>query len=410
MTTTFLETAWPSTNARFSYLSLVGVFLLVTVGLVLTWVKYAPLAKMVARATTTSEKNKIPPSTLYVEPVPDTFKWYDEKPMRSYPFKDKEYKLTMGIRSLDFSEWLLIEDTYLDRIAEKQKIVTNNHPAYPSDKDLKASTVFSSPEGEPALRELYDMVINYMCQKYPMYFVSNTDGSILNKITGESVPSTATDVEDPETLLLTLSRTIEEDFIILLKDETKKDEEYGLEYYFKAGVFAFAAGFDPKDKFNQPLTSIHGPIPGYEQKLKTSMNRFFDRIQPGNFVTRSNFSIQTHKKLFVDDENKGYHLTEEELNKVIPFESLDFDSQVNYRSERQTLTKLPHTGAVLFTIRTYLHPLSKFKNDIETAQVLKGAINKFPPDLARYKNIVQPRPAVTRYFDELKAELAGAPV
>lgn len=339
-------------------------------------------------------------SIFKVEPVDSTFDWETEKPLSSYPFKDKEYKLTMGISTLAPKDWLLMEDTYLGRIREKQKIITNSHPSYPLEKDLRSSTVFLSPEGEPALREFYDVVVEFMTSKYPMYFERQGD-QIYNNVTKESIPAPAGATTDPQVLLSSLVGTIEEDFIILMKDPTKHGQPYGDEYFFKAGVFAFAAGFDPKDKFNQPLTMIHAPIPGYESKLKLSMNRFFEKLEPRKFVLRSNFSVQTHDKFYVDDANKGYHLTDEELSVPIPYETLDFDKQVHYRSERQVLIKLPQTGAIVFTIRTYLHPMRQFEENKEAALRLKGALAKFPEDMAKYKNIIQPRPAVSKFIDEI---------
>lgn len=355
-----------------------------------------------------SSKKKAPrpvpkraPDLFAVDPVSADFSWADEKPLKSYPFKDKEYKLNMGLRTLKPADWFLIENTYMDRIEEKTRIVTSSHPGYPADKDLAGSTVFLSPEADLAVREFYDLVMKYMSEKYPMYF-ERSGASLTNKITSDTYPFTSALTENTRDLLMYLSRTIEEDFILLMKDPSKKGDEFGEEYYFKAGVFAFAAGFDPREKFNQPMTMIHGPIPSYQEKLKLSMNRFFDRVKPGDIVSRSNFSIQTHGKLYVDDANKGYHLTEEELNRPIPFEDLDFDKQVHYRSERQVVTKLPKSQAAIFTIRTYLHPMSQFKEDMEAALRLRGSITKFPYDMARYKNILQPRPAVTRYIDELE--------
>lgn len=335
-----------------------------------------------------------------VKPVGADFDWLKVKPLKSYPFKDSEYKLTMDIRRLDPQDWLLIKDTYLERIEEKTRIITNSHPDYPGEKNLRKSKVFSSPEGTPAVREFYNIVVNYMCEKYPMCFTKKDD-KIWNSITREFIPATLSNVEEPEPLLVALARTIEEDFIVLLPDATMKDEPYGTEYFFKAGVFGFAAGFNPAEKFDRPLTCIHGPIPGYELKLKTSMNRFFDRLRPEDFVTRSNFSIQAHKKFCVDDANKGYHFSQEELGKPIPYEDLDFNNQVHYRSERQVLIKLPKTGATVFTIRTYLHPLSRFKEDPEAAARLSGSIAKLPDDMPLYKNIVQLRPAVLRYLSEI---------
>lgn len=335
-----------------------------------------------------------------VESVSPEFEWDKEEPLKSYPFKDKEYKLTMGIKYITSQEWLLVEKEYLEKIEEKTRITTNTHPDYPKEYNLEKRTVFESPECEDAIREFYDIVVKYMSDKYPMCFqVSEDKSEVLNKITGEKIPAKAGDVKI-RSLLHYLVRTIEEDFIILLRDPSRADEPNGTEYYFKGGIFGFAAGFDPLDKFDQPLTNIHKPIPGYESKLKLSMNKFFSKLKPGEFVLRSNFSIQTHDKHYVADDNKGYH-DPETASKVTPYESLDFDTQVHYRSERQTLCKLPRSQAIVFSIRTYLHPLSKFKSDIEDAKRLRGSLEKFPEELALYKNLVHSRPAVTRYLDEL---------
>lgn len=345
----------------------------------------------------------VPPSNdIRANPVSPDFKWDMEQPAKSYPFKDKEYKLTMGIRTFTADDWLLIEDTYLDRIEEKTKIITNSHPKYPKDVDLEGSTIFTSPIAEPVIRELYDVVVQYMCDKYPMYFKLSEDGTLVhNGITKEDVPTKAGNIEAKK-LLYYLVRTIEEDFIIMMPDPSLDEAEYGDEYYFKGGVFAFAAGFNPREKINKPLTFIHEPIPGYHSKLRLSMNRYFEKLPAGKFVGRANFSIQAHDKFFVDDDNKGYHLTEEEVRKEIPFEDLDFEKQVHYRSERQMLTRLPKTGAVIFTIRTYLHPFSDFKSQPkEVSQRLLGALQKFPDDMAKYKGLTRIGPAAIRYLKEL---------
>lgn len=131
------------------------------------------------------------------------------------------------------------------------------------------------------------------------------------------------------------------------------------------------------------------------------MNRFFDRIKPGQFVNRNNFSVQTHDKLYVDDSNKGHNLPENYVQKEISFDSLDFETQVHYRSERQTLTKLPESGAVVFTIKTYLLPLPDVKNEgQEVCERLIGAIEGFPDDIAVYKRSKEWGPPVIKYLQQ----------
>lgn len=164
-----------------------------------------------------------------IVPVPDSFDWKAPSSVKPYPFKSGEYKLTMGIKSLDFNDWLLIEPSYLSHIEYKKKIVTNTHPDYPSDKDLTSNTVFSTEEAIPAIHELYLLVVGFLCKRYPMYFKKKGD-SIQNTITGKFIPATVDKNEDVKSYLHYLVDTIEEDFIILLKDPTKEHDKDGDEY------------------------------------------------------------------------------------------------------------------------------------------------------------------------------------
>ena len=63
-------------------------------------------------------------------------------------------------------------------------------------------------------------------------------------------------------------------------------------------------------------------------------------------------------------------------------ESVD-PSVVRMRVERQTLRRLPRTGAIVFTIRTYLTPLEKLVLEPEVPGRLASAIRSWPEDVAR---------------------------
>lgn len=344
-------------------------------------------------------KNKVG-NDLEIKPVAQDFKWETEDPFNIYPFKDKAYKLTMAVRNMVAQDWLLIENTYLDRIEEKTKILTNTHLGYPKDKDMEKCTVFPTDDAEPAIREFYDVVVKYMCDKYPMYFSVTEHKTVHNLITSEDIPLCSDNVPVRK-LMHYLVRTIEEDFIIMMPDPTKHNEPHGTEYFFKGGVFAFANGFNPAEKMNKPLSDIHVPVPGYEEKLKLSMNKFFARIRVGEFVGRSNFSVQTHKRLYDDNSNKGYHF-DPASSKPLDYKKIDFTQEMNYRSERQVLTRLPKTQAVIFTIRTYLHPFSQFdREDLEVPKRLLGAIKGLPEDMSTYKNEPYWGPAAKKFLDEL---------
>jgi hypothetical protein len=75
---------------------------------------------------------------------------------------------------------------------------------------------------------------------------------------------------------------------------------------------------------------------------------------------------------------------------------LDFD-KVFLRVERQILTRLPRTNALLFTIRTYATPLSHVKAEGKGPE-LAEAIDGLPAALAHYKKAVEWGPAVKDYL------------
>ena len=59
--------------------------------------------------------------------------------------------------------------------------------------------------------------------------------------------------------------------------------------------------------------------------------------------------------------------------------------QHHLRSERQTLRRLPISGAIVFTIRTYFEPLKKVAEEPGVPGRLASAIRSWGEDSARYK-------------------------
>jgi hypothetical protein len=58
-------------------------------------------------------------------------------------------------------------------------------------------------------------------------------------------------------------------------------------------------------------------------------------------------------------------------------------SDIQIRRERQTFTRLPISGAILFTVRTYMKPLTDL-DDAEFAAFVDQA-GRWPDDMAAYK-------------------------
>lgn len=297
------------------------------------------------------------------------FNWSKAEPIRYRPFKKGEYKLVMGIHNISPDEWFLVENTY--------KEYTDKKFQYVSDPEIHDHIVFLSEDCTPVAIEFYQETTKFMLERYPMCFkVKN--GQIHNLIRGDSIPLDPYSEKDPKQLLRHLSRFIEEDFILLFPDPAKYDTE---EYIFQGGIFGFVAGFDPLERFKLPLTGIHGPVPEYRTKLKPQMNKFFDKLKPGVFVRRNNWSIQTHNKILVMNANKG--VEGEEIKSLDP-NTLDFKREVYFRSERQVLTRLPKTGAIVFSIRTYLTPMWNIREEGLSDELI-GGIEGMQENIGQYK-------------------------
>ena len=74
------------------------------------------------------------------------------------------------------------------------------------------------------------------------------------------------------------------------------------------------------------------------------------------------------------------------------------------RVERQTLRRLPHTRAVVFTIRTYLHSLRSIEDDPAACRDVAGWVRAMPHDVLRYKGLADWAPQVCGWLDRQAAK------
>lgn len=118
--------------------------------------------------------------------------------------------------------------------------------------------------------------------------------------------------------------------------------------------------------------------------------RLFTRLKVGKPVWRANWAI-------VDDPTLFQPLNEEDIyaamqgqvksNFDVTANSDNVGSRLFTRCERETLMKLPKSGAVLFTIRTYVRPLTVFQNRPRLAQQMVRALETLPESITRYKTM-----------------------
>ena len=82
----------------------------------------------------------------------------------------------------------------------------------------------------------------------------------------------------------------------------------------------------------------------------------FDHLAPDTILTRRNWSLVPTDTLFIPSADG--------LRAELPLmTAADIASRLQVRRERQTIRKLPQTGAVIFTIRIWLEPFADLLAD-----------------------------------------------
>ena len=162
---------------------------------------------------------------------------------------------------------------------------------------------------------------------------------------------------------------------------------YGLE----AASVCFPSHWRLSEKMGRSLAAIHSPVTHYDHELEARVDHFFDRLRPEHPMLRRNLSIHNHDQLFRPEPHESPRSFAPDVS------GLD---QVWLRSERQTLVRLPRTGAVLFTIKTQQCPAAALTQRPDIAHALADKFASMESDIAV---IGESRPHPTWFVEWLES-------
>jgi hypothetical protein len=118
------------------------------------------------------------------------------------------------------------------------------------------------PGSELACKELMEMSLQFLCARYPQYFLLSADKTIFHN----GILNNTTDLKFTHPLHVLLGN-VPEDFALMLRNP---DDGF---YYFRAGVICSSLGWNLGSKLGMQLHEIHAPIPDYKEKMQFSMDR-----------------------------------------------------------------------------------------------------------------------------------------
>ncbi|RPA83071.1 hypothetical protein BJ508DRAFT_324945 [Ascobolus immersus RN42] len=266
------------------------------------------------------------------------------------PFKPK-FHLSMGIQKGTHNDVILIDHLYPKHTALRKQLV-RDHPRVTHDVHKDA------PEGIlDVIAETYDMILGQILPKrWPTIFSCSVEKGFHNSISGETCPFPAPRTNGGIDALRILAENVEEDILIMTPVPGPDGDIYVLQAY----AVCFPSGYFPTLKAGMTMEEIHKPVPGFKQKLQSSVDRYFRKISTGNVMRRWNWAITLDPTLFNPGGNHFYPTPEQPTPPPITKEEFDPD-QANLRVEHQTLSRLPESQALIFTMRTYITPLSQIK-------------------------------------------------
>lgn len=232
------------------------------------------------------------------------------------PWADPRTRRLPGILPVEPGDWLRVDDAFAGQMGLRDRLIA----------ERPAAVHALRPEGRAAAAELYDLVLAQLAGT-PGYAVGAT---AVRRPDGVVVPL------DREAPLMTLGRLCQEDFCLLEKAED------AAEHVLTGAILCFPASWTLAEKIGRPLVAIHVPVPVYDADIARRVQRLFDAVRPEQPLWRANALEYNDPEL--------HHPRSEAAPRVKPPPGV----APYIRSERQVIRRLPDSGAVVFSIHTYL--------------------------------------------------------
>jgi hypothetical protein len=253
-------------------------------------------------------------------------------PLRHAPYADGPADFAIGLKPIDAAAWLEGEEA--DPAARKD-------PLFATVRDLVWGAL---PGSEPGQAEALAMV------------------------------AAAASVEDRPDLppLYAAARCVADDLCLM---EKREDGWTLTALSLSAGSFFTAA-----EALGRRLDQLHAPVPGFEDRFGSVVQRMFDRLPETAIVERRNWTVVNSDALHAPD----VAAIRAQIPAIAP---QDAATRLFLRMERQTLRRLPQTGGILFTIRIWRHNLKALRDRPEQLAAFARAWRGAPETFRAYKQL-----------------------
>ena len=298
-----------------------------------------------------------------------------------FPFDRDTWSMHMGIRALGAGEPLFeVSPELLDELALKERLLRAGPERYVGEV-----------EGSRAQQwEGLVLALRILARQQPQHFELTCDGAtwtFTHRAKGEVTRfEEGNDASLPQAPLDWLGRQIQEDVMVL--DASAPGVPLA------AGSLCFPAMWSLPEKLGLSFAEIHAPVPHFADKIGRSSQLLLERLKAAHPVTRTNWGLYPTPRLDLTPDTlpSWQHLADD-------IDAENAGERVFLRLERQTLTRLPRTGGILFTIHTWVGPVADQLVAPERTGRLHGVLASVPEDTQRYKRLAPFRDALLTWLD-----------
>lgn len=307
-----------------------------------------------------------------------------------FPFPGDSYRYSANVEpahktvTTDAGAWgarlIDIDEHYLQELAERDAVLT---------RDPSRTQVL--PHMRPAVWDAISTLLPVMAEENPGTMSFHREGNTCrwqNSLQDLDVEFTVGDDDSlPMGPLRFLGSQIQDDIVLLdIREDTM---------WLDAGLVTFAADWSFGFDVGMNFLEIHGPVPRVkEEQIVSRAHQFLLRLQPGEQYRRTNWTMTIDRRL--DTSTETYPEWGPDRATIANDPALP--DRLHLRVEVQHLIRLPHTGVLLFLVRTHLLPLSDIAKVPTWREKMGHVLAELPDDMAEYKGIARYRKAASDWL------------
>lgn len=290
---------------------------------------------------------------------------------RYTPYDGSKRPFSIGLEPVPQERWFDPDERFAEQLARKRELMAS----------VPDVVIHSEPETRAAQAEAFGLVAAHLPEAHPHLYRADGGGIALQ------ADGCAFHMTPDEPPLQTISRAVQEDLVLMRKGEGG--------WRLAAASLCFPSSWSLVAKASKPMAEIHEHVPGYAGRMGQTVDRIFDNLKPGQLVARLNWSVYDSPEL--------HHSRPKQMSPQMAEGEGAMLAGAFIRVERQTLSRLPQSGDLLFTIKIHHDPLrllAEHPRARELAAGLAEQLGSLDEAQLRYKGL-------TLHRDQLAADLTS---